>query len=491
MRILYIDIDSLRPDHLGRYGYPRATSPTIDALAGEGMRFDNVFVSDAPCLPSRTAFTQGRFGIRNGVVNHGGRAADLRSLGGERSFDVRPGFETFFACLQRAGYLTASVSPFPARHGGWWFLAGLNEWHNTGKGGNENADEINAKALPWLGANAEREDWFLHVNYWDPHTAYSTPEGYGNPFANEAPPAWYSEETRRKHWDAYGPLSAQDGMSTFFPEHLSYQRPGIPASINSLEAYKAWIDGYDTGIRYADDHIAQLLGVLEQKGVLDDTLIVVTADHGENQGELNVYGDHQTADLITCRVPFIMRRPGLVRAGRVDTGLHYQFDLTATLLELLGLEVPWGWDARSFAPSLRVGEEGGRDHLVLSQMAWSCQRSVRWDEWLLIRTYHAGLKDFPELMLFDVANDPHEQHNLADTRPHVVNAGLAKLESWHSTMLAGSHTEPLDPMQTVLAEGGPFHTRGGWESYLRRLRETGRSGHAERLRALVTGNSKA
>ena len=75
MRILYIDIDSLRPDHLGCYGYHRDTSPAIDRLAAEGVRFENVYVSDAPCLPSRTALWSGRFGFRTGVVNHAGTAA--------------------------------------------------------------------------------------------------------------------------------------------------------------------------------------------------------------------------------------------------------------------------------------------------------------------------------------------------------------------------------------------------------------------------------
>ena len=75
MRILYIDVDSLRPDHLGCYGYHRDTSPTIDALASEGVRFNNVYASDAPCLPSRTALWSGRFGFHTGVVNHGGTAA--------------------------------------------------------------------------------------------------------------------------------------------------------------------------------------------------------------------------------------------------------------------------------------------------------------------------------------------------------------------------------------------------------------------------------
>ena len=76
MRVLYIDIDSQRPDHLGCYGYHRDTSPNIDAVAEGAVRFDNIYVSDAPCLPSRTALWSGRFGYHTGVVGHGGTAAD-------------------------------------------------------------------------------------------------------------------------------------------------------------------------------------------------------------------------------------------------------------------------------------------------------------------------------------------------------------------------------------------------------------------------------
>ena len=72
MRILYVDIDTLRPDHLGCYGYHRQTSPNIDAFAKTAAVFENVHASDVPCLPSRTALLTGRFGIHNGVVNHGG-----------------------------------------------------------------------------------------------------------------------------------------------------------------------------------------------------------------------------------------------------------------------------------------------------------------------------------------------------------------------------------------------------------------------------------
>src|SRR4051812_37171690 len=75
LRILYIDIDSLRPDHLGCYGYHRATSPNIDRIAAMGIRFDNCYASDVPCLPSRTSLACGKFGVHHGAISHGGTAA--------------------------------------------------------------------------------------------------------------------------------------------------------------------------------------------------------------------------------------------------------------------------------------------------------------------------------------------------------------------------------------------------------------------------------
>src|SRR5215212_8620877 len=84
MRILYIDIDSLRPDHLSCYRYHRATSPNIDRVAAEGVRFENCYASDVPCLPSRTSLACGRFGIHHGAIGQGGGAAEIFSEGAAR-----------------------------------------------------------------------------------------------------------------------------------------------------------------------------------------------------------------------------------------------------------------------------------------------------------------------------------------------------------------------------------------------------------------------
>ena len=104
MRILYLDLDALNPTHLGCYGYHRNTSPTIDKIATEGIRFNQVYTTDAPCLPSRTAFYSGQFGIHSGVVGHGGTASERRNNGPNRGFRDRLANEGLAGFLQRQGF---------------------------------------------------------------------------------------------------------------------------------------------------------------------------------------------------------------------------------------------------------------------------------------------------------------------------------------------------------------------------------------------------
>jgi arylsulfatase A-like enzyme len=482
MRILYVDIDSLRPDHLGCYGYHRATSPTIDVVAARGTRCDHYYTTDAPCLPSRTALFTGRYGIQNGVIGHGGTAADPFIQGPGRGFRSALGQNAWMTALRRAGYRTATVSTFGERHSAFHWYAGFQDVYNHGTGGGERADEVLPYVLRWLDQWARHDKWFLHVNFWDPHTPYRTPVEYGDPFAQEPPPAWLTAEILDAQRASYGPHSARE-PGGFGAERPGQRLPRLVDEIRTLDDWKRWIDGYDTGIRYMDDHFGRIMQALADHGVLDDTLVIISADHGENQGELNVYGDHQTADFVTCRVPLVVAGPG-IRQGAVDHGLHYHLDLAPTVCALAGAPVGAAWSGSSFADGLQEGKGAGRPYLVISQGAWACQRSVRFGPWLLVRTYDPGLKAFPPLMLFNVETDPHETRNLADDEPQVVQQGLAMLEDWVSTQMRLS-ASGVDPMWTVLREGGPFHTRGMLERYCERLRATGRGHHADRL--IATG----
>jgi len=500
MRILYIDVDSLRPDHLGCYGYHRNTSPAIDQIAREGLVCEQVYTSDAPCLPSRTGFYSGRFGIQTGVVGHGGTASQPKVQGPSRGF--RDNFEDHGLPrqLQLLGFHTAMISPFGQRHAAHHFYAGFNEMHNTGLGGMESAEQIMPTIEKWLADHASQDSWYLHINFWDPHTPYRVPSEYGDPFANDPIPAWLDDdELIRRHNLMEGPHSSLD--ISMYSEEVNPRYPRQPGAVRNRADMRRMIDGYDTGVRYADDHIARIVAHLKAAGVYDDTAIILSADHGENLGELGLYAEHATADVGTCRVPLIIRFPGGVK-GQRDPGLHYHLDLAPTLMELLGRPAPALWDGKSYAATVRTGAALGRDELVLGQCAHVCQRSVRWDNWLYLRTYHDGFHPFPEEMLFDLAADPHEQHDLAPKRPELCREGLNRLNRWHDAQMrrmTETGTDNIDPLWTVIREGGPHHAGfgpgnsagpEGFQRYLKRLESTGRATGATRLRTQYAAELK-
>jgi choline-sulfatase len=487
MRLLYLDIDTLRPDHLGCYGYPRRTSPNIDALAARSIRFDNVYASDVPCLPSRTALLTGRFGIHNGVVNHGGTDAEPVIDGPGRGFWARLQTQSFPAKLKAAGLRTVSVSSFAQRHSAYHWYAGIDEGLNVGKFGLETADEVHAIASDWLARNARSDGWYLHVHLWDPHTPYRAAASLGDPFASEPTPAWLTEAVRAEHWKGCGPHSARecsgyspnDAMRAIFPRQ--------PQQIESMMSVRAMFDGYDLGVHVADAYVGRILNQLADLGVLEETAILLSSDHGETLGELNVYGDHQTADEFVSHIPLILHWPGLGATGvaRRCGAFHYQIDVTATIVELLGQRVPSSWDGQSFADGLRAGRDEGREHLVVSQGAWTCQRGVRFDRFHYIFTWHDGYHLFPAEMLFDLGADPHEQHDLIGSHEDVAATARGLLQRWTEAAMPGA-AYGRDPILHVLEEGGPFHTRGQLEKYAKRLRETERGHLAAHLLARET-----
>ncbi|MEO0965800.1 MAG: sulfatase-like hydrolase/transferase, partial [Planctomycetota bacterium] len=253
MRILYLDLDALNPSHLSCYGYPRQTSPTIDALAARGLRGTGVYCSDAPCLPSRTAFYAGRFGMQTGVVGHGRTAADPKPQGTSRAFKDRFTLDGLAGQLVQRGYHTAMISPFGDRHSAHHFYAGFREMHNTGKGGNEIVDDVEPVLDRWLNAHAVEDSWYLHLNYWDIHTAYRTPGGFGDPFKDAPIPDWFTDDLIQRHLKKTGPhspleiggyMGAHDGFRYLKPEHRRY-----PDTIESLADLREWLNGYDAAIK--------------------------------------------------------------------------------------------------------------------------------------------------------------------------------------------------------------------------------------------------
>ena len=466
---------------MGCYGYGRNTTPNLDAVAKEGLVFENYYCSDAPCLPSRAALVSGQFGIHNGIVGHGGTAADRRLAGPGRGFEDLSERDNFFYLFRKAGLHPVSISTFPERHSAWWFNAGFKETHNEGSGGMESGEAVVPTALDWLTRNKNRDDWFLHLHIWDPHTPYRAPEEFGNPF-KDVPLAndWITDEVLAKHLKRPGPHSPKDIAGLDDSTNLKY--PRHPGSLNNLAEVKDFIDQYDCGILYADHLLGQVLDLLREQGIYDDTAIIISSDHGENMGELGLYAEHGTADNITCRIPMIVKWPG-GKKGR-DMGLRYNFDLVPTMAELLNLPLSNSWDGESYAGLITDKHKAspGRSSLVLSQQAHVCMRSARFGDWIYIRTIRDGFQLFDDEMLFNLKDDPHEQFDLKDKHPEICAQGAKIILDWQEEMMKISVSD-RDPMWTVYREGGPHHAHDkNFEVYMKRLETSGRADAAEKLR---------
>ncbi|WP_216858226.1 sulfatase-like hydrolase/transferase [Actinomadura verrucosospora] len=185
MRIIYVDVDTLRADHTTPYGYHRPTTPNLQALADRSVVFDRYYCSDSPCLPSRTALTSGQFGITNGVIGHFGEAARFRLDAGHGPDPDRP---LLGQRLQQGGHYTAAVSVFAERHRAYHFLGNFRESvRATANTGDEEAPDVNRAAVEWIRRHAHEDDWYLHLTYWEPHTDYTQPPEWTDRMAASGP----------------------------------------------------------------------------------------------------------------------------------------------------------------------------------------------------------------------------------------------------------------------------------------------------------------
>ena len=447
MRIVYFDIDCLRPDHLGCYGYRRPTSPAIDQIASQGVRFERYYCSSSPCLPSRTVWSSGRFGIRNGVISNHGAGAQFHirqgNYGGPKADN-----EMLTRQLRRGGYDTISFSNFADRHSALWFMCGWSEYHTPNlMCGAETAEQVNAPLMHWLKHNATRENYLLHVNYWDAHRVFKMDASWADRFAGMPAPAWPDEPTI---------AGQQDLSGAFTPQHLHWgdgvsQWPLMPDSISGRADYEHLVTGYDAAIAYVDHHVAQVLEELDRQGVLEDAAVIISGDHGDALGEHGIYSDHVCADECNHHIPLIVKWPGVTQPGRRDEAMLYNADLPPTLCELLGMEAPGDWDGESFAGNLRGDDRLDREYLVWDCALYAVQRVVRTRQHLLMETYDDYGYRFEPTELYDMEGDPYETRNLAAERPELVSRHRGMLSEWLGEQMRKPHWRG-DPLGEVLRE---------------------------------------
>ncbi len=285
--ILLILVDTLRADHLGTYGYPRPTSPELDAFARENLVFDYALAT-TPFTPASVAslFT-GVFSSSHGMMFHEGMAVARKQL-----MRLPDAFDTLAEALQRHGYTTAGVSTNPWIQETFAYTQGFEQFIRLEEGKLSTAESVNSNAVKILdGWKRSDRPFFLYLHYIDPHAPYRPPREYRDLF--------------------HGPIAG-----------LGYSGPA------AIE-----IGLYDNEIRYMSHAMGELFAELKRRGLYEDLVIVFLSDHGEQFAE---HGNRRHGFRVyneEIHVPLIIKASG--KQGRVPTTASL-VDVYPTLLSIAG-----------------------------------------------------------------------------------------------------------------------------------------------------------
>lgn len=299
--LVIVSIDTLRAQNVGSYGYARNTTPFLDALAAQGVRFANAITTATTTAPAHMSLFTGLYPVRHGIRVGYAPSSASHSLA-----------ET----LRRAGYHTAAFTENGFVRQDLGFRKGFLEYlenrspHFEGAG---EAAKTFGQARRWL-ARRPREPFFLFIHTYQVHAPFFAPPGYGE----------------------------------FFNEPLKND-PAAPA-------LRAQRDDYDREIRYTDDQLRAFGEALSEAGLGDSTLLVVLSDHGEEFGEHGAFQHGTTVFEESLRVPLIMTGPAIPTNTRIDTPVSL-IDVFPTLLELLDIPQPGKLDGMSLAATIR-GKSG-------------------------------------------------------------------------------------------------------------------------------------
>ncbi len=438
MNVLLITADTLRADHLGCYGYWRDTSPNLDALAAEGVRFESFIGQCAHTLPSFTSMMTGRTPFETGVV------ATLHCVPDTPSGRLSDHTPVLAEALARAGVHTVAVDNLMqfACHPS-WFVRGFAEYVNPNPESFVTAliaERMNEVLVPVL--RRIPEPFFLWAHYWDPHRPYNQPDEWLRPFDDDGSAQMRTTPDGREYIPTWGTLEALE-RSTWAEGAYT------DAQSDRLANAREMIDAYDGEIRYLDEHLGRILETLDDLRCWDDTCVMVTADHGETMADHVTHFAHVEALDACTRIPLIVKPPaGTPIARPVHETLATHTDIAATVLDAFDVEPEAPMHGRSLLPVIDGREERHRDHVVSSGMylldrddLWkSIEVSARTDRWRLRRRAPIGrdypthglklsglweviarlYEDEPAVELYDCAADPDELTNVAADHPQVV-----------------------------------------------------------------------
>jgi len=405
--VVLVTIDSLRADHLAAYGYARPTSPRLDALAAEGVVFERVRTQAAAPTPATASLLTGTYPSRHGALRDRSTVdedavllAEVLGRAGLKAaaFSANPwitpefgfgqGFDHFFAVprerIVRFPLLLLAIRRVNRLFDPQAELYGRLRRRIVGDVPTwERDQQVTAAALAWIEANRGRP-FFAYLHYMSLQQPYHAPPPLGVRFV----PGGVAEP-------ADPPRTS-----------LLFSRAAEPLGD---DAYDEVIGSYDSSILFVDHLVGHLVRRLRALGILDDTIVVVTSDQGQEFYEHRNWGHGHSLYDEVLHVPLIMRHPALPTGWRSATPAML-VDVMPTILELAGLPPPAAIDGQSLVPRVRDGgRDGGPDGYAEHLGSIAEARTVVDDGWKLIVVREGG-RQWSEL--YDMRADRGEERDL-------------------------------------------------------------------------------
>jgi arylsulfatase A-like enzyme/Tfp pilus assembly protein PilF len=386
--VVLMTIDTLRADHVGCYGYKQIKTPNIDGLAADGVRFERAFTPVPATLPSHSAMLTGTYPMLSGMHDFSGNK-------------LSPQQPTLATVLKQAGYTTGAVIASAVLDSRFGLNQGFDFYYDHfdfSRMDEANLEEMERPgnvvadlALDWLGKNSQKK-FFLWMHLYDPHFPYRPPEPYSREYAAQP---------------------------------------------------------YDGEIAFADEQLGRLLRFLKEKGLYQNTLIVLSGDHGESLGE---HGEKTHGFFIynaTMRVPLIIRLPGKSAVQTVADPVSL-VDLMPTILAALRVETAPQVQGKSLLTALE-GKAADHDRDLYGE-TFLPRIHFNWSELRGAENTKYHFIDAPRPELYDLAKDPGEVHNMLAEKKAVAEEMRAKLAGLIREYSAGKELAEKTGLDPALME---------------------------------------
>jgi arylsulfatase A-like enzyme len=405
--VLFITVDSLRPDHVGCYGYDRKTTPTIDSLAEEGTQFLQAAANGTSTPPSFASILSSTHPLMYGgwrylvddrpliaqqFSNHGFDTVAFHSnphIGRKRNHhngfdtfqDTAEGSDSVATLKDRIERIVPTDSAlYSLLRRGWHYFA-----QTTNTSAYAKADTITDTAVDWIEQDWDDDPFFLWLHYMDVHYPFLPPN---------------------QHMDALG----LDTISKGRAGKLNRLMEEAPEKLDKTDVADLR-NLYDGEIRFTDHEIGRLLEEFEAHDILDETAVFVTADHGEAFGEHDRFGHYSYPYDELIRVPLITSTPA--DTGETVDDQVSLIDLGPTMYDLTGLDTPNAVQGRSLLPLIRGDDREETVHITTSKQGQIL--STRTPAWKCIWE-----TDKDTVELFDLDADPDELTDVSEDNPETV-----------------------------------------------------------------------